>query len=260
MYISQLKRLGKQNIWVRDESKNTYGTYKDRRSKFIIAKAKQDRIFKLVLITSGNAGYSLAKFAKPAGIQVVCIVDQSLDPQIVKKLKAAGATVVQTDLLKKFLHPRDIIKLAKENKEKIKDATKGFSEAYESLLAGVKPYQFDYIVCPVGGGEAFIGLHAAIKKRKLGSKLIGIGVKSNPSFADKLCAPWTPYQTKLDAITKKDHRIIKLTESEVKAMYKKYRNTINCEPSSAVVWSVFAKSLVKSTDKILVINSGKGIF
>ncbi|MEK6961499.1 MAG: pyridoxal-phosphate dependent enzyme [Nanoarchaeota archaeon] len=45
-------------ILIKDESKNPFGTWKDRRSQIIIKKAKDEKVDTLVLITSGNARLS----------------------------------------------------------------------------------------------------------------------------------------------------------------------------------------------------------
>jgi threonine synthase len=52
-------RFKLNNLLVKDESKNPFGTFKDRRSELIIKKTIEEHVNKLVLITSGNAGYSL---------------------------------------------------------------------------------------------------------------------------------------------------------------------------------------------------------
>ncbi|MBI4154996.1 pyridoxal-phosphate dependent enzyme, partial [Candidatus Woesearchaeota archaeon] len=117
------------------------------------------------------------------------------------------------------------------------------------------------IILPVGSGEAFVGFYNGIKKYRLKTKLIGVGVKyRRQSFADKLHTPWTPYKSKIQSILKEEHRIIKLDEEEIKEAYKLYKDKFDIEPSSAVVFGVLPKSKFKKEDKIILINSGKGIY
>lgn len=66
-------------ILIKDESKNPFGTFKDRRSEIIIKKAEDEQVDTLVLITSGNAGYSLGRFSQGTKIRIVNIVDKKLD-------------------------------------------------------------------------------------------------------------------------------------------------------------------------------------
>jgi len=70
------KRFGLDNLFIKDESKNPFGTFKDRRSEFIIQRGVREHVDKFVIITSGNAGYSLVKFAEGTGIKIVNFFDK----------------------------------------------------------------------------------------------------------------------------------------------------------------------------------------
>jgi len=262
------KKFNLDNLFIKDESKNPFGTFKDRRSEFIIQKGIKENIDKFVVVTSGNAGYSLGKFAKGANIKIVNFVDKKLNKSIKDKLKKVSYKVIEIDLQQKIWPPEEIMAMARENDaEVIWDATNGFHgyhEAYIKILEEIRKKipNPDFVVVPVGSGEAFCGLHSGIKKFGLKTKLIGVGVKAKwHSFADKLYTPWTPYESLMKAILK-DRRnfIIRLNEREVKQMWKEFKDVINCEPSAVVVFSVFSKLKFKKEDKIILINSGKGFF
>ncbi len=249
------------NIILKDESSNSFGTWKDRRSKHIVAKAITEGIYKLCLITSGNAGYSLAKIAIPRGIKVISVIDKNTKEFIKNTLKEVCSKVIEVDLSEKIFKPEEVISLARENDtESIWDVTNGWSEAYESIVNELKNENFDYIVCSVGSGEAFVGLSEGLKKNKLNAKLIGVGVLENPSFADKLATPWTPYKSKVERIVEEGHTLILLTEDEVKEAWEKYKNQCKSEPSSTVVWKGLEKANLDPNSKVVVINSGSGLF
>jgi cysteine synthase len=249
-----------KNLYIKDESKNTYGTYKDRRSLFIIKKALAARVSKLCLITSGNAGYSLAKLAKPKKIKVVCVVDKNLKKSIKTRLKSVSYRLVECDLSKKVLTEKDIIRLAKDVKrEKIWDVTNGYPEAYEDIIKELKNKKFEYLICPVGSGEAFMGLYKGLKKYKVKAKLIGVGVATFPSIADKLSASWTPYRSKINKALKEGHALIQLQEHEIAKTYRMYRRKMKCEISSSVVWAALHKVNIPVNAKIVLLNSGKGL-
>jgi len=259
------KKFGFPNLFIKDESKNPFGTFKDRRSEFIIKKGVEHRIDKFVIITSGNAGYSLGKFAEGTNIKIVNVIDKNLKNSIKNKLKEVSYKVIEIDLSKKIWAPEKIIAMARENeREVIWDATDvihNWEKGYIKIIEEIKDKKPDFIVVPVGSGETFCGLYEGIKKFKLKTKLIGIGVKNKwHSFADKLYTPWTPYERKMKAIQREGHKIIRLNEKEVKQMWKEFKNVIDCEPSAAVVFSVFSKLKFKKGDKIILINSGKGLF
>ena len=248
------------NLWIKDEGENTYGTHKDRRSKLILQKAINDRIDKLVLITSGNAGYSLGMLAKEFGIKIICIIDKNLKKSIRRKLDLCSTTV-EVDLSKRILKPADTMALARENNdEAILDVTNGFHNAYGELLCEIAEKNPEIIILPLGSGETFVGIYNEIEKLKLKTKLIGVSVKNKwESYADKLCTPYTPYKSKIQSILTKGHKIIYLTEEEVKKAYKRSKRYFNVEPSSSVIFGILSKLNVKKDARIILINSGKGL-
>lgn len=262
------EKFGLPNLFIKDESKNPFGTLKDRRSEFIIKRGIDEHIDKFVIITSGNAGYSLAKFAEGTNIKIVNFVDKKLKKSIKNKLKKVSYKVIEIDLSQKIWPPEEIMAMARENdREVIWDATNGFHgyhEAYIKIIEEIRKKipNPDFIVIPIGTGESFCGLYSGIKKFKLKTRLIGIGVKAKwHSFADKLYTPWTPYEFLMKAILKnKRNSIIRLNEKEVKQMWKEFKDIIDCEPSATVVFSIFSKIKFKKRDKIVLINSGKGLF
>jgi threonine dehydratase len=255
------EKFGLSNLLIKDESKNPYGTWKDRRSEIIFQKVKDEQFDKLVLITSGNAGDSLARFFQNLNIKIVCIVDKDLKKSIKDKLKQYSK-IIEVDLLDKILKTEEVISLARENdKELILDVTNGFQDGYEKLIEEVKQENPNFIIFPVGSGEAFVGLYDGIKKYKLKTKLIGVGVKEKRhSYADKLYTLWTPYKLKIQSILKEGHKIIRLEEEEIKKAYKENRMVFDVEPSSSVIFGVFPKLKIGKNKKIILINSGKGLF
>ena len=244
------------NIFIKDESKNPFGTWKDRRSEVIIAKAKKEGVNKICLITAGNAGYSLAKFAEGTGIKIVCIVDKNIAPLIKEVLQNNCYKIIEVDH-RNWIEKEEIMSLAKENdQEVIWNATNGFPEAYESIVQEIKTEAPDYIICPIATGEAFIGLNSGLKVLGLTTKLIGVMPEENPSFADKLSNQITP---DIQSLLKDGNEIIKLREEEIKSTYEYAKNYVDCEPSSAIVFGVFSKIKFNKNNKIILINSGKGL-
>ena len=248
------------NLLVKDESKNPFGTFKDRRSELVINKANNEFVDKLVLITSGNAGYSLAKFAEGTNIKVVCVVDKTLNSTVKDKLEEVSYKVTEVDLSKKILRPEEVIAMARESDEEvIWDVTNGFHQAYQSIIQEIKTGKPDWLITPLGSGEAFVGLYDGLKRYRLKTKLVGVGIKG-PSIADKLYTPWTPYKSKRDAILREGHQYIQLSEEQIKDAYEKVNHIIPCEPSSSVVFGVLPELSIDSKDKVIVVNSGKGLF
>jgi cysteine synthase len=252
---------GIPELWVKDESQNPFGTVKDRRSEIIIDRAKNKNVDKLALITYGNTGYSLARFAMLTNIKVVCFVDYQISSNIRKELEKYSHKVIDLDLSKKFFRPKDIIRMSRESDDEIIwDVTNGFHRAYRSIVKEIKTKEPDLLITPLGGGELFVGLYEGLKNCKMKTKLLGVGVKG-PSIADKLYTPWPSYyKSKIEKILKEGHQYIQLSEERIIDAFKKVRNIIPCEPSSSVVFGVLPDLNIGSKDKVIVVNSGKGLF
>lgn len=273
-------RLGNQfgvsNLLVKDESKNLFGTFKDRRNALAIDRALENakHVDKLAIITSGNAGYSLARLAKGTGINIVCIVDKSLNSDIRKNLEKYSYKVVGVELSERNLEKEDVVELAREsNNEVIWDVTNGYEAAFELIVMEITEEAPDWLITPLGAGEAFVGLYDGLKKYLPKTKLAGAGVhglrdhklklREEPSKADKLYTPYTPYKERIEGIlmdAKRRTSYVPLSDKEIMDTYRRISSLIPCEPSSAAAFASLRKLDICEDNKVMVLNSGKGIW
>ena len=177
---------------------------------------------------------------------------------IKKKLTPICDGLIEHDLQKNILAGSILTNLVKErDNEIIWDVTNGFEQAYESIAEEVADLDPDYIVCPVGSGEGFVGIYQGIKKYKLKTKLIGVTPTQSTSIADKLTCIWTPYRKEIERITQeKDNQVIKITEEQIEENYQSAQKYLTCEPSSAVVFGALKNVPLEKDVVILLINSG----
>jgi len=264
--LFELKNIGEsvqyrfRKAYVKDESKNPFGTVKDRRNFYIFQEANRLRVDKLVLITSGNSGYSLAQFAKGSTVKVVCIVSKTIAQEIRLALQDVAYQVIELNLQHKILRPEELITFAREkDDEVIWEVTNGYEENYqgiiEEILREVTP---DYIVVPVGSGGIYLGIIQGLERRHAKTKVIGIGVQNTiHSLADKLSTPWTPYAKALEHYHNLGNTIYRLTEQEVKKTFSTFKNIMTCEPSSSIVFAACEKHTFKPDDIVVFLNSGK---
>ncbi len=258
--LKKIKIANLQNVYIFDESVNAFGTIKDRRNEKVLEEALRLHVDKLVLITSGNNGYSLSCLAKNTGIKIVCIVSRDLDIITKELLKSVSYHVIELNLEEKILRPEETIIIARENDhEVIWDVTNGYTEAYISIVEEIcKTVMPDYIVCPLGSGGIYIGIIEGIEKYCPKTKVIGVGTQStHQSFADKLSTPWTPYTRAIENKIQQGHYVFRLSEEEIKNTYRQYKNFALIEPSSAVVFVAPTHFKFKPSDKIVFVNSGK---
>lgn len=254
------KKYSLGGFYIKDESANPFGTIKDRRSAVLVSEADKLKVDKLVLITSGNNGYSLANFASGCHIQVVSVVSKNVSDSIKRSLSAVSHNVIEVNLEHKTLRPEELITFAREKEDEvIWEVTNGYEDYYATIVDEIfKKIKPDYIVVPVGSGGIFIGITQALEARNLVTRVIGVGVESNfVSFADKLSTPWTPYAKALEHYQNYGHYLYRLTESDVRKSYQSFKHVTSCEPSSAVVFGVLYKHKFKSTDIVVFLNSGK---
>ncbi len=262
---------GVPNLLIKDESKNPFGTFKDRRNKLVIEKAMEEHADKLALITSGNSGYSLARLAKGTGLKVVCVVDRAIDPQIKRHLKEYSYEVIEVDLNQKIFHTEDVITPARETmQEVIWDVTNGYHAAFQQIIGEIEKEDPDWLITPLGGGEAYVGLYEGLKRYRMKTKLVGVGLHGlqnnrlrlcdGPSVADKLYTPYTPYKRRIETILKEGHLYIQVSDEQITATYNKIHRGISCEPSSAAAFVALAEADVNKNSKIIVINSGRGVW
>ena len=249
-----------QAAYIKDESQNPFGTVKDRRNFYIFQEAIRLKVDKLVLITSGNNGYSLSQFAKGSPVKVVCIVSRDLPTAIKQALKRVAYQVIELNLSQKIMRPEELIAFAREKEDEvIWEVTNGYEENYQSVVdeiaRGVQP---TYIVVPIGSGGIYLGIIQALERKKMATKVIGIGVQNTiHSLADKLYTPWTPYTKALEHYQRAGHPVYRLDEKEIKETYARFRNVVDCEPSSAVVFAAPQKHSFQPQDTVIFLNSGK---
>ena len=245
------------HAYIKDESWNPSGTIKDRRNSFVVQEALRLGVDKLALITAGSNGYSLATLA-PEEIKVVAIVDRSLSASVKRYLSKAVYQLIELNLQHKILRPEELISFVREREDEvIWDVTNGYEEGYVPIVAELKELNPDYIVVPVGSGGIYVGVVEGVRRYRLKTKVIGIGVQNTlKSFADKLYTPWTPYTKVMAKYHEAGHTIYRLDENEVKETWQRFQHVARLEPSSAVVFAALEKAPFTSTDTIVFINSG----
>lgn len=265
MFIEQLSKLFYlPHLLIKDESTHKYGTYKDRRSLYILKKVAESGVKHLVLITSGNAGFSLKSICLDANIDVVShlIVDKNINSSIKSHLAGQNSIVYEVNLSEKRLSTSDCRKILKiDNNTKIWNVSNGMHLAYKELYYEVANEYPDIVVVPYGSGEAFWGIYWAIKEMGRNTKLIGVkSQKKSKSLADKLCTIWTPYDTFLPFIIPQGHLVIEVSEDDILEAYNILHNYIDCEYSSCVVLTALKYFRFSKNQKVILINSGKGQF
>lgn len=88
------EKLGLQNLWLKDESRNPTASFKDRASAIVVARAQEIEAEVVVTASTGNAGAALAGMSAAVGQKAVIFAPKSAPPAKVAQLLIFGAKVI----------------------------------------------------------------------------------------------------------------------------------------------------------------------
>ncbi len=91
------KKLGLQNLWLKDESRNPTASFKDRASAIVVARAREIKAEIVVTASTGNAGAALAGMSAAVGQKAIIFAPKSAPQAKVAQLLVFGAKVILVD-------------------------------------------------------------------------------------------------------------------------------------------------------------------
>jgi threonine synthase len=90
-------KLGLSQLWVKDEGRNPTGSFKDRASAIMVARAREINAEIIVTASTGNAGAALAGMSAAVGHKAVIFAPKTAPPAKVAQLLVYGAQVILVD-------------------------------------------------------------------------------------------------------------------------------------------------------------------
>ena len=87
------KKLGLEHVWLKDEARNPTGSFKDRASAIVVARAQEIKADVIVAASTGNAGAALAGMSAAIGQKAIIFAPKSAPPAKVAQLLIFGARV-----------------------------------------------------------------------------------------------------------------------------------------------------------------------
>ena len=157
-----------RNIWVKDETRNPTGTFKDRGASLAVTRLSQLGVRRLVLASEGNASCSFALYSQMAGIRSQLYLPRDANLAKVGLSEKLGASVTQVE---------GTILDAGRKAAKFAERTRAYNAS-----SFVTPFRHDgkgtmaleicqqrdwespdYIVYPVGGGVGLVGMWKMFK-------------------------------------------------------------------------------------------------
>ena len=285
------------NIWVKDETRNPTGSFKDRGASLAITCLSQLRVRKLVLASEGNAGCSFALYSQMAGIR--CHVYLPTDANIAKVELSSklGARVTKVEGTISDAGRRAVRVAERTGEYNASTFVTPFRHDGKGTMALEICQQLgwespDYIVYPVGGGVGLVGMWKMFKiLQRLGwtrkrPRVVAVQPKgcapvveaynkgsmevsewkSPDTIAKGLKIP-KPLAGKwiLKSLRESKGLALKVSDREIhKAMLNiGKRDGLMVEPSSAAAFAavpqLYATGTIDTKDSVVVIATGSGL-
>src|SRR5512133_2633691 len=91
------RKLGIDNVWLKDESRNPTASFKDRASAIVVSRAQEIGAEIVVTASTGNAGAALAGMSAAVGQKAIIFAPKSAPQAKVAQLLVFGAKVILVD-------------------------------------------------------------------------------------------------------------------------------------------------------------------
>jgi threonine synthase len=296
-----LRRVGSyphlRNIWVKDETRNPTGTFKDRGASLAVTRLSQLKVRKLVLASEGNAACSFALYSQMAGIRCRVYLPTDANVAKVELSRKMGALVTRV---------KGTIADAGRQAARVAERTGEYNAS-----TFVTPFRHDgkgtmaleicqqlgwespdYIVYPVGGGVGLVGMWKMFKiLERLGwirkrPRIVAVQAKGCAPVVDAYkkgrmdVAEWRSPNTIakglkipkplagkwiLKSLRESGGLALKVSDAQIhKAMLNvAKRDGLLVEPSSAAAFAavsqLYATGVIDKKDSLAVIATGSGL-
>jgi threonine synthase len=291
--------IGVKNLYLKDETRNPSGTFKDRAICVGINVARETGATNVSIGSSGNAGASLALYSARAGMSCWIIVPATASPAKMYQSMASGARVIP--ILASVDAALSLLRQAYEKWGWYPIPTSGPTNPYQCEGAKTCAYEIssqlanqppDWVIYPVGGGDNIAANWKAFKELETldlagkPPKLVGVQASAcdsltqplrdgherietvnNPqTIASSICLEHPPTGlAALRAIKESGGRAIAVTDNEMleaQALLAS-REGIFAEPASATVVAALQRLLTDGTisphDSVVCVVTGTGL-
>lgn len=291
-------KIGAENLYIKDEGLNPTGTFKARGAAVGVSKAKELGIKTIAMPTAGNAGGAWSAYSAKAGIELVVAMPQDA-PDLAKKeaFIYGSKTYLVKGLISDAgkIIAKGVKKHGWFDAATLKEPYRIEGKKTMGLeIAEYFNWEFpDAILYPTGGGVGIIGIWKAFQELKeLGwikdkiPKLIAVQSEGcNPivkafnenSEASEFCNGANTIAggirvpkalgdfIVLDAVRQSKGTAIEVKDSEIIEslnLLAKTEGLFICPEGATLVAAVdklIKNSFLKSTDKIVLLNTGSGL-
>jgi threonine synthase len=166
--VSLAKKIGLRNLFLKDETRNPTGSFKDRSMTVGASKALEFDARVVAIASSGNAAASLAAYSAKAGLKCYAFVLESAPIAKIAQIRLYGAEVVKAKEIEKGVDPTvQMLRMVVERYGWYPCPSFGPFNPYQ--VEGSKSLSFeiteqlnwntpDWVVIPVGSACLFTGV------------------------------------------------------------------------------------------------------
>ncbi|MDD2482753.1 MAG: pyridoxal-phosphate dependent enzyme [Candidatus Shapirobacteria bacterium] len=150
------------NFFIKDESTNPTGSFKDRGISQLVTEIKSLGKKKGAIPSTGNAGISFVSYSNIADIEPIVFLPETTSSEKLKLVKDNATLVFDKDLIKSFEH---FFEFCRENP----DIYNGFPSTNNTYLQGLKTTAYeiysqlgqvpDWVFLPCGSGGNIVGCY-----------------------------------------------------------------------------------------------------
>ncbi|OZI53623.1 pyridoxal-phosphate dependent enzyme [Bordetella genomosp. 5] len=185
------RAVGCREVWIKDESQNPTGTFKDRSAAYTISWLKERGCTGVVLNSTGNASAAFAVYAARAGMSCVAIVPADVLTENLLQMHLAGAEVHVLDDWSRARERTKALATERGLTDVSADCTPTREQAKQTVGLEIVEQlgRFpDAFFCPTGGGIALLAVRRAFEWLAANDQTLG---KPPRLFASQFagCAP-----------------------------------------------------------------------
>ena len=154
--------LDMDSLWLKNETMNPTGSFKDRIAAMIVAKALEAGAKTMILVSSGNMANSVAAYGALAGMKTIAIVSQKVSRERLIQIAVYGGQVIRvsgtsSDRLSLCFRAAERFGWFNANSPHNPYGPHGAKTISYEVFTQAGGKNFDWIISPVGFGCNFVG-------------------------------------------------------------------------------------------------------
>jgi threonine synthase len=154
--------LGMDSLWLKNETMNPTGSFKDRIAAMVVAKALEAKARTLILVSSGNMATSVAAYGAVAGLETIAIVSPKVCQERLIQIAVYGGRAIRvngtsSDRLSLCFRAAEEFGWFNANSPHNPYGPHGAKTISYEVFSQSGGENFDWVISPVGFGCNFVG-------------------------------------------------------------------------------------------------------